>query len=230
MYKNSIYESSQIIENYYSVIENMKSTAKQANRDPQSVNLIVVTKTYSIESIMPLIEIGHRHFGENRVQEASDKWAELIKSYPDIKLHLIGHLQTNKTKKALEIFNTIHSIDSLKLINEVNKNMNNQDIRSKQFFLELNLGNEIQKNGILVRDLPNIMSVLTKDIEFCCEGYMCIPPFDQEPSPYFALLKKIADENKVTHTSMGMSSDYQKAIEFGSTFIRVGSQIFGKRV
>ncbi len=229
MYKNSIYDSSKIIDNYYCVIDNIKLAAKKVNRDPDKVKLIVVSKTYSQESIIPLLEIGHRDFGENRVQEAEDKWNTLRVSYPDITLHLIGHLQTNKAKKALEIFDTIHSLDRTKLINELNKNIQHPSRRTKEFLLEVNLGNEVQKNGILTDDLNNIISKL-KDVSFLkCDGLMCIPPFGEEPSLYFALLKKIADENNISHLSMGMSSDYQKAIEFGATFVRVGSEIFGKR-
>ena len=230
MYKRSSFEPSQIINNYYSVLKKITAVSDRIGRDPRTINLIVVTKTYDEESILPLLDIGHKNFGENRVQEAGDKWSRLFTSYPDTKLHLIGHLQTNKTKIALQIFDSIHTVDSIKLINEVQKHFSHEKTKTKEFFLEINLGNEPQKDGIIVNDLQEIMLKFENGVSFNCDGYMCIPPYNEEPALYFALLKKIALDYKVNKLSMGMSSDYTKAIEFGATHVRVGSEIFGKRV
>ena len=230
MYKRSSFETSQIISNYYSVLEKISAVSDRIGRDPLTINLIVVTKTYDKESILPLLDIGHKNFGENRVQEAGDKWSKLLTTYPDTKLHLIGHLQTNKTKTALQIFDSIHTLDSVKLINEVQKYISHEKTKTKEFFLEINLGNEPQKDGIIVNDLKEIMLKFKNGVSFNCDGYMCIPPYNEEPALYFALLKKIALDYKVSKLSMGMSSDYTKAIEFGATHVRVGSEIFGKRV
>ena len=230
MYKRSSFETSQIINNYYSVLEKITAVSERIGRDPLTINLIVVTKTYDEESILPLLDIGHKNFGENRVQEAGNKWGKLLTSYPDTKLHLIGHLQTNKTKIALQIFDSIHTVDSVKLINEVQKHISHEKTKAKEFFLEINLGNEAQKDGIIINDLQEIMLKFENGVSFNCDGYMCIPPYNEEPALYFALLKKIALDYKINKLSMGMSSDYTKAIEFGATHVRVGSEIFGKRV
>jgi pyridoxal phosphate enzyme (YggS family) len=230
MYKRSSFETSQIISNYYSVLEKITAVSERIGRDPHTINLVVVTKTYDEESILPLLDIGHKNFGENRVQEAGDKWSRLFTSYPDTKLHLIGHLQTNKTKIALQIFDSIHTVDSVKLINEVQKHISHEKTKTKEFFLEINLGNEPQKHGIIVNDLKEIMLKFKNGVSFNCDGYMCIPPYNEEPALYFALLKKIALDYNIKKLSMGMSADYTKAIEFGATHVRVGSEIFGKRV
>tara|TARA_B100001939_G_scaffold313283_1_gene297004 strand:+ start:84 stop:776 length:693 start_codon:yes stop_codon:yes gene_type:complete len=225
----SKFTHNEIIENYNSVKDRILKAAESVDRDPDLITLIVVTKTYSLDSIIPLIDIGHHDFGENRVQEAENKWIPVMQQFPELSLHLIGHLQTNKTKKALQLFSEIHSVDSLKLIKEIEKNAKDINNRCHQYFLEINMANEDQKTGISMEDLPTFQNYINVDSTPRCSGFMCIPPFDEEPSLYFALLNKTSSEYGVTNLSMGMSADFEKAIQFGATHVRVGSEIFGHR-
>jgi len=225
----SNFSHKEILENYNYVKNRIVSAAESVKRNPSEITLVVVTKTYELESIKPLIDFGHVHFGENRVQEAYNKWFPIIDSYKDLKLHLIGHLQTNKAKIALQLFNVVHSIDSIKLMKEIHKYAHNDNNRCTQLFLEINMANEKQKTGITIDDLSNFCDYLTDSNILNCDGLMCIPPFDEEPSPYFLLLKKIASKYGFSQLSMGMSADFEKAIQFGATHIRVGSEIFGHR-
>lgn len=229
MLNKSTYTSEQILENYNNVKKRIMTAAETVNRSLTEITLIVVSKTYDFESIKPLMDVGHTHFGENRVQEADKKWSPFIDHYKDLQLHLIGHLQSNKTKRALELFNTIHTIDSQKLLNEIQKNINNTNNKCRNFFIEINMANEEQKAGIAIDDLSNFHQLLSEQNGIKCEGLMCIPPFDEEPSPYFALLNKIGRKYGFHNYSMGMSADFEKAIQFGATHIRVGSEIFGHR-
>lgn len=229
MYNISDYTPLEIVENYKKVKTRICNAALSVDRDPKEITLIAVTKTYDFEYIKPLIDIGHRDFGENRVQEADSKWSLVLDNYEDIQLHLIGHLQSNKTKRALELFNTIHTIDSHKLLNEIHKNIDNPNNKFRDFFIEINMANEEQKTGIAIDQLSNFNQLLSEQNRIKCEGLMCIPPFDEEPSPYFALLHKIGQKYGFKSYSMGMSADFEKAIQFGATHIRVGSEIFGHR-
>ena len=227
--RQSVYNAREIISNYYSIKERMEIAAKSVDRNPSEITLIVVSKTYDFESIKPLIEIGHKDFGENRVQEADSKWSPVFPNYNNIQLHLIGHLQSNKTKRALELFNTIHTLDSRKLCKEIQKNIKNPNNTCHSFFIEINMANEEQKAGITIDQLSNFHQLISEQGGIKCEGLMCIPPFDEEPSPYFALLNKIGRKYGFKNYSMGMSADFEKAIQFGATHIRVGSEIFGHR-
>jgi len=229
MYNSSILTTNEIINNYHNVCERIKIAAESVGRDYASVCLIVVTKTFDSEVFFPLIDLGHKDFGENKVQEAENKWSSILKANSDVKLHLIGHLQSNKVKKAMELFHSIHTIDSPKRVNEVLKNINNPNNVCEEYFIELNMANEEQKTGLNQEDLTDLVDLINKNAIKGCNGLMCIPPYEEEPSPYFLLLNKISKKHNFQKLSMGMSSDFEKAIQFGATHVRVGSEIFGSR-
>ncbi len=194
----------------------------------QDVEIIAVSKTFSLEHIMPLINHGHKHFGENKVQEAEKKWLDIKKRKSEIKLHMIGSLQSNKVKKAIEIFEFIHSLDSEKLANEISKREIEKNKKLKHF-IQVNLGSEEQKGGIEIQELKNFYEYCTKKLNLNILGLMAIPPNDGETKKYF---KKISDLNfslGLTSLSIGMSNDYIEALRFGSSHIRIGTSIFGKR-
>ena len=230
MYNSSTLTTDEIISNYYNVCERIKVAAESVERDYNSVCLIVVTKTFDSDVFLPLIDLGHRDFGENKVQEAENKWSPILSKYSDIKLHLIGHLQSNKVRKAMELFHSIHTIDSPKRVNEVIKNINNADNVCEEYFVELNMAHEAQKTGLNQDDLTELLDLINKSTLSGFNGLMCIPPFYEEPSPYFLLLNKISIKHNLQKLSMGMSSDFEKAIQFGATHVRVGSEIFGSRL
>ena len=230
MYSKSIFSHDEILQNYQSVKERMNIAAQSVGRDVNDIHLIVVTKTFDSTEIYPLIDYGHRDFGENRVQEAEQKWSDLKNDNPDINLHLIGHLQTNKVKTALSIFDSIHTLDSKKILIEILKYINRPSSVTKEFFIELNLGNEPQKYGLAQEETAIILEDPQYLDKISFNGLMCIPPYKEEPSPYFALLSKIANKFDIKSLSMGMSSDFEKAIQFGATHVRVGSEIFGARL
>ena len=229
MYSKSIFSHDEILQNFYSVKERIKIAAQSVGRDEKTINLIVVTKTFDSREIQPLINIGHRDYGENKVQEAEHKWTDIKKENPEINLHLIGHLQTNKVKRALTLFDSIHTLDSKKILIEILKHINRPSSVTKEFFIELNLGNETQKYGLAQEELPMLFENRKLEDQINLNGLMCIPPYNEAPSPYFALLSKIANKFEINGLSMGMSSDFEKAIQFGATHVRVGSEIFGKR-
>ena len=194
----------------------------------QDVEIIAVSKTFSLEHIMPLINHGHKHFGENKVQEAEKKWLDIKKRKSEIKLHMIGSLQSNKVKKAIEIFEFIHSLDSEKLANEISKREIEKNKKLKHF-IQVNLGSEEQKGGIEIQELKNFYEYCTKKLNLNILGLMAIPPNDGETKKYF---KKISDLNfslGLTSLSIGMSNDYIEALRFGSSHFRIGTSIFGKR-
>lgn len=188
-------------------------------------NLIVVTKNQNLNLIKPIIEIGHLDFGENKVQEAHIKWKDFIKDNKTINLHFLGHLQTNKVSQALEIFSFIHSLDSeklaLKLMNEEKK------LKKKlKYFIQINMADEINKSGISQHVALDFIDFCKNELNLNIIGLMCLPPLNVDPSEYFKKLKEIAISKKIEHLSMGMSQDYKIAINFGSTYVRVGSSIF----
>ncbi len=184
-------------------------------------------KTHPAERIRPLLDAGHRLFGENRVQEAQDKWPALRDQFPDVKLHLVGQLQSNKADDAVALFDAIHSLDRSSLVKALAKAMDKAD-RRVPCFVQVNIGGEEQKGGCAIADTPALLAeARAADIELA--GLMCVPPLDVEPAPYFALLAKIAQDNGVTDLSMGMSGDFETAIMLGATHVRVGSALFGHR-
>ncbi|MFA6140718.1 MAG: YggS family pyridoxal phosphate-dependent enzyme [Hyphomicrobium sp.] len=204
------------------------AAAKAAGRDPAAVELIVVSKTFGAPEILPLLQAGHRVFGENRVQEAKGKWPELKTQFPDLKLHLIGPLQSNKAKEAVELFDAVHTIDRPKIAHALAAEMRRQG-KALQLFIQVNTGEEPQKAGVVPAELPALAALCRDELGLEVDGLMCIPPVDEEPAIHFAFLEKLAAENGFTQLSMGMSDDYETAVSFGATHVRVGSAIFGAR-
>lgn len=189
--------------------------------------LIAVTKTQSRDKIQVALDIGHRLFGENRVQEALTHWSEHRRNYPDLELHLIGPLQTNKAKDAVALFNVIQTIDREALVDAIAKEEKKQNKKLK-YFIQVNTGNEAQKSGVNVENFLSLLKY-ARDNELNIIGLMCIPPVDENPDPHFKLLKNLADQNNLKELSMGMSSDFETAIDCGATYVRVGSALFGER-
>ena len=215
------------IKNLLKINDKVKEKISSSSNIIKLPNIIAVSKTFKLEHIMPLINYGHLHFGENKVQEAVEKWTNIKKDNKNIKLHLIGRLQTNKVKIAVKLFDYIHSLDSKKLADKISFQQKEQDIKTK-IFIQVNIGNEDQKSGISIdetRDFYNYCKQINLDIL----GLMCIPPNNEDSSKYFEEMKKLKEKLDLQELSMGMSSDYLTAIEKGSTFVRIGSNIFGPR-
>lgn len=200
----------------------------EAERRAGSAMLVAVSKTFDAEAIRPVIAASQRVFGENRVQEAQGKWPALKEEFPDIELHLIGPLQSNKAKEAVALFDVIETVDREKIAKELAKEMEKQG-RRPRLYVQVNTGLEEQKAGIDPRETVEFVDRCRREHGLEIEGLMCIPPFDEHPGPHFALLEKLAREAGVEKLSMGMSGDYEKAIAFGATSVRVGSAIFGER-
>jgi PLP dependent protein len=199
-----------------------------ANRDPGSVALVAVTKTFGADEIRPVIEAGQRIFGENRVQEALGKWPALREEFPGLELHLIGPLQSNKARDAVELFDVIETVDREKIAAELAKEIARQG-RSPGLYVQVNTGSEPQKAGIDPREAVAFVERCRSVHGLTIDGLMCIPPLEENPGPHFALLEKLAREAGLKKLSMGMSGDYETAIAFGATSVRVGSAIFGSR-
>lgn len=214
--------------NLRAVCGGIRTAAQDAQRSAEDVCLIAVSKTHGAERIRPALEAGHHVFGENRIQEAQAKWPQLREQYPDLELHLIGALQTNKVKLAVELFDVIQTVDRPKLARMLSEEMVRSG-RQRDCFIEVNIGEESQKAGILPLEADSFIAECRGSYELPVRGLMCIPPHGQEPSPYFALLAKIAERNGLPGVSMGMSSDYEIAVAFGATHVRVGTAIFGPR-
>ncbi|SMQ68774.1 hypothetical protein SAMN06297468_1060 [Altererythrobacter xiamenensis] len=206
---------------------NIAKACKASRREPADITLIAVSKTHPVETIEPLLEQGQRVFGENRVQEAQGKWPELRERYPDVELHLIGQLQSNKAEDAVELFDCIHGLDRKSLVKALGKAMEKSGKRVP-CFVQVNIGSEEQKGGCDIADLPGLLEQ-ARAADIPVIGLMCIPPADIEPAPFFALLAKLADENGLDQLSMGMSGDYETAVMLGATHVRVGTALFGKR-
>lgn len=204
------------------------AAALTIGRDPASVRLIAVSKTFPGPDILPVIESGQRVFGENRVQEAKAKWPALRQRFSDLELHLIGPLQSNKAKDAVELFDAIHSIDRPKIAQAVAGEIAKQQKRP-DLFVQINTGEEPQKAGIAPREAGSFLTYCRGPLQLEIAGLMCIPPVDEEAAVHFAFLAKLAEELGVTGLSMGMSADFETAIGFGATHVRVGSAIFGTR-
>jgi PLP dependent protein len=201
---------------------------QEVGRDPKSVTLVAVTKTFGAETILPAIVAGQRTFGENRVQEAKAKWPALRESYSDIELHLIGPLQSNKAREAVALFDAIHTVDRPSLCAALAKEIERQG-RRPQLLVEVNTGAEPQKAGVLPEGADAFVRACRETYGLAIRGLMCIPPLDEAPAPHFALLARIAKRNGLEWLSMGMSADFATAIQFGATHVRVGSAIFGER-
>jgi pyridoxal phosphate enzyme (YggS family) len=206
----------------------IRKAALANGREPASVSLVAVSKTFPAEAVLPVLECGHRVFGENRVQEASKKWPALRERFSDIELHLIGPLQSNKVREAVALFDAIHTVDRPKIATALADEIAKQG-RKIRLFIEINTGGEEQKAGVLPQDADAFIADCREKDRLEIEGLMGIPPFDEAPAPHFALLQKIAKRNALPLLSMGMSADFASAIAFGATHIRVGSAIFGER-
>ena len=200
---------------------------KPSRRERDEVTLIAVSKTHPAERITPLLEIGHRVFGENRVQEAQGKWPALREQYPDVQLHGIGQLQSNKAEEAVRLFDCIHALDRLSLLKALAKAMDKVG-RQVPCFVQVNIGDEEQKGGCPIKELPAFLAKV-RETDIPLAGLMCLPPADIEAAPFFAFLAKLADDNGLDGLSMGMSGDYATAVQLGATHIRVGTALFGAR-
>jgi PLP dependent protein len=211
-----------------SVREEIAAACRDAGRDPATVTLVAVSKTFGAEAIMPVIAAGQRIFGENRVQEAKAKWPPLVERYPGLELHLIGPLQSNKAREAVALFDAIHSLDRASLAEALGKEIHKQ-ARRPVLFVEINTGAEPQKAGVLPQDADAFIAACRDAYGLEVSGLMCIPPQEEAPAPHFALTAKIAHRNGLKLLSMGMSADFKTAIAFGATHVRVGSAIFGAR-
>ena len=210
------------------IVDNLKQIKNEVLLKKKDCKIIAVSKTFQIEKIRPLLEFGHLDFGENKVQEANDKWSNIKNEFKDVKLHMIGKLQTNKVKNAVAIFDYIHSVDTFKLAKKISSEQNKINKRIK-LFIQLNIDNEKQKSGILVNELEDFYQSLIKELNLDIVGLMCIPDVQKKSSEAFASMKNLADKLGLKEISMGMSSDYLDAIDYGSTFVRIGTKIFGKR-
>jgi pyridoxal phosphate enzyme (YggS family) len=210
------------------VQEEIALAAHAADRNPVSVKLVAVTKTVPPEVIEQAIEAGHRVFGENRVQEANAKWPTLKERHPGIELHLVGPLQSNKVRDAVALFNVIETVDRPKLARALAEEMARSGKRPR-LFVQVNTGEEPQKAGVAPEETEEFVAFCRKDLDLAIDGLMCIPPVDEEPAMHFALLAKIASRLGIEELSMGMSSDFARAIQFGATYVRIGTAIFGAR-
>ena len=215
------------VQNLINIKETLISKFKNTtnNKIPE---IIAVSKTFKEEHIVPLLEYGHLHFGENKIQESIDKWSSLKRKYPKIYLHFIGKLQTNKVKLAVNLFDYIHSLDNIKLAQKIA----NEQVKQKKkikIFIQVNLGNEEQKSGIPKENLYSFLDH-SKKLDLDIIGLMCIPPVNESPDKYFQELRDLNLKSKLSDLSMGMSSDYLKAVENSATFVRIGSNIFGERI
>ena len=222
-------------------MENIQKNRKLILRDIKKANknsifvktnltkLVAVSKKQVEYKIFQAIESGQKVYGENRVQEAQKRWERILETHKDIELRLIGPLQTNKVKQALKLFNIIETIDRENLAKEIAKNFGHET-KTKSFYIQVNTGSETQKSGVIPTDADKFIEYCIKDLKLPIIGLMCIPPQDEEPAMHFALLKKIADRNSLNELSMGMSNDFEEAIRFGATSVRIGSLFFGPRL
>jgi pyridoxal phosphate enzyme (YggS family) len=212
-------------ESHINYLYNYKTIKEEIINIKKDTNLLVVTKNQNFDKIKELINVGHCDFAENKVQEASEKWSEVLKTNKNIHLHLIGKLQSNKVKDAFSLFNFIHTLDNEKLANKFHEIEKNSHKKIK-FFIQVNIGNEDQKNGIKIDLLKDFVNLCKYDLKLDVIGLMCIPPKDLDPEIFFNKMRTLSLENNLKELSMGMSSDYKLAIKYGSTFVRIGSSIF----
>ena len=211
-----------------SIHSRIATAALGIGRDPASVHLVAVSKTFEAGAIEPVLEAGQRLFGENRVQEAKGKWPALRERYRDVELHLIGPLQSNKAREAVALFDAIHTIDRPKIARVIAEEMARAGKKLK-LFVEVNTGEEPQKAGVMPKEAAAFVAMCRDELKIEIAGLMCIPPVDEEPAVHFAFLAKLAREAGVSELSMGMSADFETAVELGATYVRVGSAIFGGR-
>lgn len=218
----------EIARNLFLINAKIKKVCQVYARKKSKVNLIAVSKTQNAQKICEAIESGCKIFGENYIKEAQEKWPNIRQKFPEIKLHFIGHLQSNKVAEAVDLFDVIQTLDGEKLALIFKKEIAKQK-KNPEFFIQVNIGEEEQKSGIAPNDVKNFVNFCRNECELNVIGLMCIPPSNEAASPYFALLEKMAHENNLKNISMGMSADFEEAIALGATHIRVGSAIFGER-
>ena len=212
----------------HGIINNFEAVRSEIYQKNKDIKIIAVSKTFQFNKIKSLVEYGHEHFGENKVQEAVEKWTDKKNQYPNLKLHMIGKLQTNKVKHVVPIFDYIHSLDNLKLAEKISAEQQKLK-KSLKLFIQVNIGNEPQKNGVEILKLKSFYDECVNNLALDIIGLMCIPPNVDNVNLYFAEMEKLNNELGLKELSMGMSSDYSKAIDFGSTYVRIGSKIFGER-
>ena len=212
------------------IIERFNKIKSNINKlkPTKPVNIVAISKTFPLDFIKPLIDYGHKHFGENKVQEAKAKWSELKKSNKDLNLHMVGKLQSNKAKIAVELFDYIHSLDNQRLADVLSKSQKNLN-KSLKYFIQVNIGNELQKSGIHLKELESFYNYCSKEQDLNVLGLMVIPPNDDNTKKYFETMQELNNSLGLKELSMGMSSDYVEAINYSSTFVRIGSSIFGSR-
>lgn len=215
-------------ENLHAVQTAISEACAQANRSSEDIQLVAVSKVHTPETIRPVLEAGHRVFGENRVQEAQIKWPSLKEDFPNIQLHLIGSLQTNKAKDAVALFDVIETVDRAKLAKSLASEAQKQG-RDLSIFIQVNTGEEEQKGGCLPADVSDLVTLCRDELGMKVRGLMCIPPVNEEPALHFAFLRELARRHDLEELSMGMSGDYETAIRFGATSVRVGTAVFGSR-
>ena len=221
-------EPGEIKNRYQTIRHAVQRFARDAGRVETDVTLVVVSKTYGPTEIEPVLLAGHRTFGENRVQESQGKWPALKARFPDVELHLIGPLQSNKAKEAIALFDVIETVDRPSIAEALSKEFVKTDRRPK-LYVQINTGEEPQKAGVSPKEADSFLKRCREEWGLAISGLMCIPPVDEPPSPHFALLRKIAERNGLQTLSMGMSGDFEAAIQVGATHVRIGSAIFGAR-
>ena len=212
----------------HDVVNRLIVIQKEIQTKSSSAEVIAVSKTFPMSKILPLVNHGHKHFGENKVQEAIEKWTPIKDNFFDIKLHLIGKLQTNKVKHALPLFDYIHSLDSQKLAEKIADEQIKKN-RKVKIFIQINIGNESQKNGIEIENLESFYEKCSNEYKLNVIGLMCLPPMDKDAGIYFSKMYELVKKINLNELSMGMSNDYIEALKYKSTFLRIGSQIFGSR-
>ena len=217
-----------IVNNLLSIQSEIKLKINELNFKNYQPNIVAVSKTFSMQDILPLINHGHIHFGENKVQEAIEKWTNLKNDFKHLKLHMVGKLQTNKVKYVVPLFDYIHSVDNIKLAEKISKEQIKNNKKMK-LFIQINIGNEDQKTGISEDRLENFFNICTKELDLNVIGIMCLPPNNNQSSKYFSKMIQLIKKIKLKETSMGMSNDYLDAVSYQSTYLRIGSKIFGER-
>ena len=217
----------------HNTVNNLKDIENQLNLSLEPLNItipkiIAVSKTFPKENIMPLVDSGHIDFGENKIQEAIEKWSPIKNEFPSVKIHMIGKLQTNKVKFLFPLFDYLHSLDNLKLANKIAE-QEDKNGKKLKIFIQVNIGNENQKNGVDLNYLEEFYSICVQELKLNIIGLMCLPPNDKNTNNYFSNMQKLNQKLGLKELSLGMSNDYLNAINYGSTFVRIGSKIFGNR-
>lgn len=212
----------------HDIVNRLITIKKEIQSKNSTAEIIAIAKTFPIKHILPLINYGHYHFGENKVQEAIEKWTDIKKDFNNIKLHMVGKLQTNKVKFAVGLFDYIHSLDNIKLAKKISLEQKKLNKKIK-IFIQVNIGDESQKSGLAPDKVNNFLSICTKELDLEIIGLMCLPPYNEDSSKYFKEMKKLISNTQLSQLSMGMSNDYLEAIDYNSSFVRIGTKIFGER-